>query len=496
MNLDELLSKLTPAHFEGDSELLIRAKLTVSITLAMVTAALLFTAFYIIMGHGWGAIIILTGALWGVWILFHMRFIKSLTIIGNEVAFLMFYVLTLLSFTTGGALAPNTMWFASVPVIAISLNGIANGIVWAILSSLVVSGMFLIRLTGFQFPMLAELSSAELLIFQSIVNIGLILFILAFCILFEVMRKKALDESENLRLATERSAAHLKSTTDNLSEMSRMSDQLIKEAAAVIEQIDTGASALSNSAASLANGASTQAASMEEIASSLNEIEAQTKENNENATNARRISVETLQIVVKGIRQMKEMQKSMSKIDSTSSDVSKIIKVIDEIAFQTNLLALNAAVEAARAGKYGKGFAVVAEEVRNLAARSAEAARNTTELIETSIGEVASGVRNSDQTAGVLTEIQDSVNKNNELVEEISAVSSKQTRGIGEVNDGLSQVNDVVQQNSAISEETASASRELSSQISKLEKMVGQFQNRDADSSAAPGMQKLITEET
>ncbi len=173
----------------------------------------------------------------------------------------------------------------------------------------------------------------------------------------------------------------------------------------------------------------------------------------------------------------------MKAIDENSSNVTKVIKVIDEIAFQTNLLALNAAVEAARAGKYGKGFAVVAEEVRNLAGRSAVAAKETNDLIEKSITEVANGVKKADETAAVLVSISDSVAKVNDLVGEIAASSQEQSSNIAEINKGLATMNDVVQQNSSISEETAAASEELSGQSTELQSLMGKFKIADWDSS-------------
>ncbi|MBT4269346.1 MAG: hypothetical protein HOK67_29835 [Deltaproteobacteria bacterium] len=248
-------------------------------------------------------------------------------------------------------------------------------------------------------------------------------------------------------------------------------NQLSKNVRKTAANVASGSQELTNSAQTLSAGATEQAASIEEISSSLNEVGAQTKLNSENADQAKNLSEETKETVQKGNRQMEVMVESMKTISETSSSVSKVIKVIDEIAFQTNLLALNAAVEAARAGKYGKGFAVVAEEVRALAGRSAAAAKDTTELIEQSIKGVETGVRNADETANILTEVNASMEKMNDLVSEIASSSLEQNSSIEEVNVGLSQVNTVVQQNASISEENASASEELKAQVNQLLRM-------------------------
>ncbi len=255
----------------------------------------------------------------------------------------------------------------------------------------------------------------------------------------------------------------------------QMLGQTISEVVSSSEKVKTGSGEISTSANTLANGTTQQAAAIEEMSSSINEFSAQTKANNENASQAQQLSSQTLEIVQRGNLQMESMLKSINEINNTSSEVAKVIKVIDEIAFQTNLLALNAAVEAARAGKYGKGFAVVAEEVRSLAGRSAEAAKSTTELIEASINEVEKGVKNADLTAAVLNEISESIDKTNDLVGEISSASKEQATGIDEINKGLSQVNEIVQQNSSISEETASSSEELSNQATQLQKLMSRF---------------------
>jgi methyl-accepting chemotaxis protein len=152
-----------------------------------------------------------------------------------------------------------------------------------------------------------------------------------------------------------------------------------------------------------------------------------------------------------------------------------VIKAIDEIAFQTNLLALNAAVEAARAGKYGKGFAVVAEEVRSLAGRSADAAKNTADLIETSIAEVENGVKNTDQIAGVLKSFVESNQKVHDFINDISMTSKEQAMGSDEINTSLGELNNVVQQTSSISSETAASSEQLSSQAQILMELMNRF---------------------
>jgi X-X-X-Leu-X-X-Gly heptad repeat protein len=262
---------------------------------------------------------------------------------------------------------------------------------------------------------------------------------------------------------------------DSINNSIDMLSDTINQVILASEQVNAGSGQLSSSSQALASGTTEQAASLEEVSSSMSEVGSKSKTNSENADQASQLSNQTLEVVGRGNKQMEEMLSSMDKISNSSSEISKIIKVIDEIAFQTNLLALNAAVEAARAGKYGKGFAVVAEEVRNLAARSAEAAKNTTELIENSAKEVELGVSNSSKTAEILNEIIDSITKVNDLAGEIATASEEQNASTQEMNKALIQVNDVVQQNSSISEEAASASEELSGQSMELQAMMRRF---------------------
>ena len=263
--------------------------------------------------------------------------------------------------------------------------------------------------------------------------------------------------------------------TDSIDEAIKMLGYTVTQVQVAAEKVRNGAVELSNSSQTLASGTTEQASSLEEVGSSMSEVGSQAKANDENARQAAQHTASAMETAFRGNEQMKEMLLSMEKINSSSSSISKIIKVIDEIAFQTNLLALNAAVEAARAGKYGKGFAVVAEEVRNLAARSAEAAKDTTELIENSAKEVESGVNNADKTAEILTEINESITIVNDLIGEIASASQEQSVGTEEMNLALDQVNNIVQQNSSVAEETASASEELSGQAIQLLELMSQF---------------------
>ena len=236
----------------------------------------------------------------------------------------------------------------------------------------------------------------------------------------------------------------------------------------VSEQIASAASQVSSSSQHLAEGASEQAASIEETSSSLEEMSSMTKQNADNASAADMLMKDSRKMVERANGSMTELTQSMDDISNASDETSKIIKTIDEIAFQTNLLALNAAVEAARAGEAGAGFAVVANEVRNLAMRAAEAAKNTSALIEGTVKKVKEGSELVERTNGAFSEVSKSAAKVADLVSEIAAASSEQAQGIDQINKAVAEMDKVTQQTAANAEESASASEEMNAQAEQM----------------------------
>ncbi|MDR1572642.1 MAG: methyl-accepting chemotaxis protein, partial [Clostridiales Family XIII bacterium] len=245
-------------------------------------------------------------------------------------------------------------------------------------------------------------------------------------------------------------------------------------------QVSSGSQQIANGAQSLAQGATEQAASVQQLSAAISEVSSSIRDAAQSARSAADMSDSIKNKAERGSEQMGAMMDAVRDINEASQNISKVIKAIDDIAFQTNILALNAAVEAARAGAAGRGFAVVAEEVRNLAAKSAEAAQNTEALIANSISKAALGVKIANETNESLVEIVGGIMESSRISGEIAESADRQYSAIGEINSGIDQVSQVVQQNSATAEQSAAASEELSGQSGVLSSMIAQFKLRGA----------------
>ncbi|HDQ13559.1 MAG TPA: hypothetical protein ENN41_01945 [Sediminispirochaeta sp.] len=262
---------------------------------------------------------------------------------------------------------------------------------------------------------------------------------------------------------------------DSMLEMKTSLNEILLQVDEAVDQVSNGADQIAQSSQALAQGATEQASSLEEVSSSVNEINSQAKQNADNAGEANGIARSVSESTSVGVKQMQELQEAMGEINSSSEEIRKVVKIIDDISFQINLLALNANVEAARAGKYGKGFAVVADEVRNLAVKSAESVKETNRMVEDTLKGIGRGNEAVEKTNAQLQEIVEGVEKVSTFLEEIAHSSGEQSQAIDQITDALEQIDQATQGNTASAEESASASEELSGQAQELRRIVQLF---------------------
>jgi methyl-accepting chemotaxis protein len=272
--------------------------------------------------------------------------------------------------------------------------------------------------------------------------------------------------------------------------MKQSLNDLLGQVNTAVEQVTSGADQVSQSSQNLSQEATQQASSLQEISSSINEVNSQSKQNAENASEAYAIAKQATTDAEEGNNKMQQLQDSIAKINASSEKINQVVKVIDDLSFQISLLALNANVEAARAGKYGKGFTVVAEEVRNLAVKSADSVKETTEMVGETVENIKKGTEAADATAKQLSAIVEGTGKAADFLREIEEASRQQAQAIAQITEGLDQIDDSTQASTAGAEQSASVSEELASQAKQLRTMVSQFK---LDTNGASSSSRLLS---